>query len=133
MATRPLKDIIFKDLDITFAKHPITNQPAVLKNENAISRAVKNLVLTNKYERRFRPNVYSDVIASLFENFDPITVQIISNDVKNVVKNYEPRAELLRVNLVEDLDHNGFTISITYRPLNFKDLVIIDVFIERVR
>ena len=133
MATRPIKEILYKDLDITFAKHPITNQPAVLKNENAISRAVKNLVLTNKYERRFQPTVYSDVVASLFENFDPVTVQVIKNDIRNVIRNYEPRADLIRIDLHDNLELNGIDVTIVYRPLNAKELVNIAVFLERTR
>lgn len=129
----PLKEILYKDLDITFSMHPYTKQPAVLKNSNAISRAVKNLVLTNRNERLFQPYVYSNVVATLFENFDPITVQILKNDITNVIKNYEPRAEIIRLDVVENFDNNGLDVTIRYKPLNSKEVVEIDLFLERTR
>lgn len=133
MAITPLKQVIFKDLDIKFQAHPETGQLSVLKNHAAITRSIKNLVFTNKYESLFKPNVYSNVYASLFDNFDPITAQVLRNDVRDVINNYEPRAELISISLQEELDLNGITITVTYRPLNMAEPVTIDVFLERIR
>lgn len=129
----PLKEIIYKDLDLTFAKHPVTNQPAVLKNANAISRSIKNLVLTNRFERLFQPNTYSDVVATLFENFDPITVQILKNAIIDVIKNNEKRAQLMDVIINEDFDNNGLEVTVMYMPLNAREIVEVRIFLERTR
>jgi phage baseplate assembly protein W len=130
---RPIQDVVYADIDISFARHPVTKQLITLKNERSISQAVKNLVLTNSYERPFKPTLYGGVTEQLFDNFDPISMARMEEQVKTVLRNYEPRAELLNVNVNPDYDRNGFIISIFYRPLNKKEPVKIDVFLERVR
>lgn len=133
MSTRPLKEITFKDLGLSFDKHPLTNQPSVVKNENAISRSIKNLVLTSQYERLFQPFVFSDVKSSLFDNHDPITVQMIKTSIEDVIASYEPRAKLISVELVDRLELNAYEVTVTYMPLNTKSVVSVEMFLERIR
>lgn len=133
MTTRATKQNIFKDLNIKFSAHPETGQLTVLNNEAAISRAIRNLVLTNKYERLFQPTIYSNLPASLFENFGALQAQVLRNAIRDVINSYEPRAELLNITLRDDLDRNGIDVSIIYRPINSSVPVTINLLLERVR
>lgn len=130
-----IKEVIYKDLDFAFTAHPLTGDVQLLENTKAISRAVKNLVFTNKFEVPYEPALGSDVIKSLFENFDPIQTLILKNKIRDVITNYEPRVELIEILIsdAEALDRNEINIRIKYRDINAKDPVEIALFIEKVR
>jgi phage baseplate assembly protein W len=104
----------FKDLSMTFQVNPINYDLIVLKNENAIARSIRNLILTNTGERFFNQNLGSKINKSLFENLDEITASIIKSEVENVIKNYEPRVNLIDVSVKPDYDNNNFNVSVQY-------------------
>ena len=130
----PDKDItIFSDLDIGFIPHPITKQLTRKKNREAVRQSVKALVLTDFYERPFKSDVGCGIRRYLFELFTPATKQSMQNAVREVIANYEPRAELIDV-LVEDRpDLHAVTISVAFYIVNDPDPVVLDVILERVR
>lgn len=87
---RPFTDeIVFRDLDIQFTPHPVTKNIPQLTNDKAIARAVRNAVLTNKYERPYQPDLYTNVLYSLFEHFDTITANILKERIISTLKNFE--------------------------------------------
>jgi len=86
-----------------------------LKNENAIARAVRNIVLTTPGEKFFDPDFGSSVSEILFENVDDITAISIEDEIKSSLKNYEPRVELINVTVDPNFDENQFDVRITYR------------------
>lgn len=134
MTTKIKTAPIYRDLDLSFKPHPETGNLSVLTNENAIKQAVKNLVLTNKGERLFQPKIYSGVTGSLFDGFDPILLQKLRSAIRDVINNYEPRAELVRLDITDNLDEkNGIDITITLKPINLQSQIIIEVFLERIR
>ena len=130
-----INEVIFSDIDLKFKIHPVTSDVPLLKNIEAIKRSVKNLVLTNRYDKPYRPSIYGGVLDSLFENFDPILVMQLKDMIKTVLQ-YEPRATNVSVEaqeIISNLDRNGINISIQFQPINFTYNVTVDVFLEKIR
>ena len=88
----------YKDISMSFGINPITDDIITLKNETAISRSIRNLVLTNQGERFFEPDLGSNVQRSLFETMDDITASQIRDEIEESISNFEPRAKLLEGN-----------------------------------
>ena len=104
----------FKDLSMTFQVNPINYDLIALKNENAIARSIRNLVLTYPGERFFNPNLGSKVSRSLFENIDEISASIIKDEIENTINNYEPRVDLINVVVSPNYDNNEFNVTVNY-------------------
>ena len=105
----------FKDLSMSFKFNPLSGDLITLKNENAIARAVRNIVLTTPGEKFFDPDFGSSVGEILFENVDDITAVSIRDEIRSSLSNYEPRVELIDVNVDPNFDENQFDVLITYR------------------
>ena len=105
----------FKDLSISFKFNPLSGDLIALKNENAIARAVRNIVSTTPGEKFFDPDFGSSVSEILFENVDDITAISIKDEIKNCLQNYEPRIEIIDVKVDPNFDENQFDVIITYR------------------
>ena len=105
----------FKDLSMSFKFNPLSGDLIALNNENAIARAVRNIVLTSPGEKFFDPDFGSSVSEILFENVDDITAVSIEDEIKSCLDNYEPRVELINVNVDANFDENQFDVLITYR------------------
>lgn len=127
------QEILYSDLNLTFDAHPVTKTLSVLTNEEAIKRAVKNLVLTNKGERFYRSNIGPDVTRSLFENFSPITKAVLTNNIQNTLDNYELRAEVVDIRVQDQVDRHGLDITISIRPINLLKPIEVNIFLERIR
>ena len=111
----------FKDLSMSFKFNPLSGDLIALKNENAIARSVRNIVLTTPGEKIHDPYFGSNVNALLFENVDEISAVAIRDEIENSLKNYEPRIVLEEILVDPDYDMNQFDVTITYR------IVCIDV------
>ena len=105
----------FKDVSMSFKFNPLSGDLIALKNENAIARAVRNIVLTTPGEKFFDPDFGASVSEILFENVDDITAVSIEDEIKSSLKNYEPRVELINVTVDPNFDANQFDVRITYR------------------
>jgi phage baseplate assembly protein W len=105
----------FKDLSMSFQVNPLNYDLIALKNESAIARSVRNLVLTYPGERFFNENLGSKVSRSLFENVDEISASIIKDEIENTIRNYEPRVNLIEVIVSPNYDNNEFNVTINYR------------------
>ena len=105
----------FKDISMSFKFNPLSGDLISLSNENAIARAVRNIVLTTPGEKFFDPDFGSSVSEILFENVDDITAISIQDEIKNCLANYEPRVELIDVNVDPNFDENQFDVIISYR------------------
>ena len=104
----------FKDISMTFQANPLNDDLIAIKNENAIARSVKNIVFTLPGEKYFNPNFGSKISKVLFENIDDITASVIVDEIKESIRNFEPRVELLDVQSFPNFDNNQFDVSITY-------------------
>ena len=103
----------FKDVSLSFDRHPVTNDILVLKNEDAIKRSIRNLIQTMPSERFFNPYLGSEVKTSLFEFVDFGTSSILEEQIKIVIDNYEPRVENAKVVEVQRANDNSFEINVS--------------------
>ena len=127
------KSVVYKDFDIIFDRHPVTRKLNTLTNNDAVKRSLKNIILTNKFERAYSPNFGSDIKSRLFEQFDTNIADDIANDIEFAVANYEPRVQLIDVLVREVPDQHGIEITIKFRARNQVDVDQVDLFVERVR
>jgi phage baseplate assembly protein W len=104
----------FKDISMSFKINPLNNDLISIKNETAIARSVRNLILTTPGERFFNENLGSQVSKSLFENMDEITASVIKDEIENTINNYEPRVDLISVKVSPNYDYNEFNVTIEY-------------------
>jgi len=126
-------DTIFSDLDLAFIPHPVTGNITRKTDRDAVRQSVKSLILTDYYERPFKSDIGCSIRYYLFENFTPMIKQSMERAVREVIANYEPRANVIEV-LVEDrTDLNALTISVAFTIRNDPSPVILDVILERVR
>jgi len=123
----------WSDLDLDFNAHPVTKDISTKTDVEAVKRSIRNLILTNKYERPFQPQIDGGVTRHLFELATPLTYSDIESTIKNTVSNFEPRAEVISVDVSGDLDKNGFNVIINFKVLNTADPVTIELFLERLR
>jgi phage baseplate assembly protein W len=112
MATRISR--AFKDISLSFAKHPVTNDILVIKNEDAIKKSVTNLVRTILGERFFRPLIGTSVTSNLFELADEEVSIIMKEEIMTVLKNYEPRIVLRNIQARSLEDDNQINVEIEY-------------------
>ena len=108
------KSRAFKDISLSFSPHPVTRDLPVLVNERAISRSVRNLVETIPTERFFNSLIGTDIRDSLFENFTPLTVTVMEDQIRTTISNYEPRVNLLDVLVNPNPDDNDMNVTIKY-------------------
>ena len=111
----------FLDVSASFRVNPINADVIVTRNENAIARAIRNLVFTLPGEKPFQPLVGSNVSNLLFENLDRITASSIQSEIEDTLNNFEPRISLTTVEVEPNFDSNEFNCTITY------DIIGIDV------
>jgi len=104
----------FKDIDLSFKPHPVTNDLTIIRNESAIKKSIKNLVQTNLTERFFNLTIGSDVRNRLFDFVDVGTASLIEKQIELVIQNYEPRVDNLNINVDPRVDENSFDVTITF-------------------
>ena len=104
----------FKDVSMTFQANPLNLDLIGLKNENAIARSVRNIVFTLPGEKFFDENFGSRISATLFENIDDISANIIVDEITYSIERYEPRVDLINVEAFPDFDNNSFDVLIVY-------------------
>ena len=104
----------FKDISLSLQVNPLTYDLIDLKNETAIARSLRNLVFTLPGERFFNQNLGSKVSQSLFENIDDVSASILQDEIRNTIENYEPRVELIGVDVNPNYDDYEFNVTIRY-------------------
>ena len=131
----PVPKIVSKDFDLMFRRHPATGKLLVKKGDDSIKQSLKNLILTNRYERPFRPEFGGDVRRRLFDNFDSISTSDYGIQIETTIGNYEPRVILdpYSVVVIANPDQNRLAITITFRSAITLNDSTIDVNLNRVR
>lgn len=124
---------IYKDLDMTMTIHPIKKDVNKLTGEYAIINSVKNLLLTNYYERPFQPQLGANIRKLLFEPLDSVSATALNTEIQNTISNFEPRVLVLNCITKVNYQENGFNISLTFRLINSIKPITIDFFLERIR
>ena len=123
----------YKDLDLDFTRHPVTNDVIKIEDVNAVKRSVRNLVNTQFYERPFHPELGCGVRDLLFENFTPMTGIFIRRKIEEVLVNYEPRANISSIGVNEDADRNGISVEVNFYVLNLPNPVSVTTTLKRIR
>lgn len=128
----------YSDLDLDFIANPSTGDVVKKTGVDAIKRSLRSLIFTNFYDRPFRPYIGSNVQKLLFENINILTAGFLHDAVVEVIRNYEPRVQLLEdatdgVQVKVDNDRNGYTVTISFTVVNSGLPVTISIFLERLR
>ena len=123
----------WSDLDLDFNAHPVTKDIVTKTDVEAVKRSVRNLILTNRYERPFQPEIDGGVTRHLFHLSTPSTKYDIETAIKIAILNFEPTAEIISIIVAGDLDRNGFDVTINFRVINVPEPVTIELFLERLR
>jgi phage baseplate assembly protein W len=123
----------FRDLDLNFGIHPIKKDVTKHINEYAVINSVKNLVLTNFYERPFRPEIGSGVRNLLFEMVDTVTAAQLERAISEVIANFEPRVSVSKVVATPSPDDNRYAVELEFFIINNPNPISIDFFLERIR
>tara|TARA_B100001778_G_C17969935_1_gene354342 strand:+ start:55 stop:456 length:402 start_codon:yes stop_codon:yes gene_type:complete len=108
------KSRAFKDISLSFSPHPVTKDLPVLTNERAIVRSVRNLVETIPTERFFNTLLGTDIRGSLFENFSRTTVNVIEDQIRDSVRNFEPRVRNIGIEVTSFPDDNTFEVKVLF-------------------
>jgi phage baseplate assembly protein W len=133
MATTTRINQIFKDFDLAFASHPNTKDLVKKRDSDAIKQALKNLILTQYYERPFHSEIGSPVRALLFELATPLTAHAMQRGIEDVIRNFEPRVLLDNVNVIMRQDNNSCDVTITYTVVGLQTTEYLQLTLERTR
>ena len=130
-STRSAK--IYRDLDLDFTANSATKDIQTLSDVEAVKRSVRNLINTNHYERPFHPEIGSNLRAMLFENITPQMTHALSKQIDLLIRNFEPRARLVQINVQPFIERNGYRASTSFFVVNTPERVEIETFLERLR
>ena len=124
----------WKDLDLFFGKKQASKDINKVVNVQAVKRSIRNLVLLNHYEKPFHPEIGSGVRDMLFELMTPITAFILAKKIEDVIENFEPRAKLVGVRALPNLDRNEYEVTVEFYVVNTPtELVDLTIFLEVLR
>tara|TARA_Y100000004_G_C8924612_1_gene417035 strand:+ start:156 stop:548 length:393 start_codon:yes stop_codon:yes gene_type:complete len=124
----------FKDLSVTFKKHPVTDDLVVVKDKAAIIQSIRNLLLTQRGERPFQPDLGSNIYRTLFEPLDYVSGALIKQAIFETLGNYEPRISVDSVLVEPDVENNGYQVEISYIIVGRDDQPVnVDFFLESTR
>ena len=139
MKKRPLPAaltrVVNKDFDLQFRRHPLTGKLLMKKDDETVKQALKNLILTDRYERPFRPNYGGDIRSRLFDLHTSVTKSNYENLIETAIKNYEPRAILdnSSVSVLEYPDNNAMIVSIRFKNQTTLNELQLDINLNKVR
>ena len=124
----------YKDLDLFFDKKNVSKDITKITDIAAVKRSIRNLVLTNHYEKPFHPEIGSGVRDMLFEPMSALTAHVLTRKIEDVIENFEPRAKIIGVSAQPNLDRNEYRVTINFFVLNAPtELVDLTLFLERLR
>jgi len=127
------KENRFSDLDLDFTANPITGAISRKLDEEAVKRAVRNLIQLNRYEKPFHPEIDPGVRGLLFEIITPATAVLLQRRIVEVIQQYEPRIELLTVDVIDEIDQNQYDVTIQFRVVNRDEGIVVNLSLTRLR
>ena len=125
--------IFYSDIPTNFDIHPIKQDLVLITNEVAVKRSVRNLLLTDPYERFFNPGLGSGIRQTLFENIGQDTEYILKEKITETINNYEPRARLISVTAKGFPDDNAYEVTVVFSVVNNISPITLDFVLRRVR
>jgi phage baseplate assembly protein W len=127
------KNVKYSDISMGFGLNPFNGDVARIIEVDAVKRSLKSLILTNKYERLLDPDIGGDVRSFLFEHMSGMTTTAMEDYISDVIKNYEPRAIIERINVAADYDRNSYEVTIVFRINSVETPQALTIAVERVR
>ena len=127
---------VYRDISLYFTPNPVSGDVTQVTDVQDIKRSVRNLVMTNRFEKPFHPEIASHVRDLLFERFTPITFNLLRNRIETVLANYEPRVSVTDVEIDdtgEAIDGNELNVRIHFTLKNDPQIQSVDILLERVR
>ena len=124
---------IYADLDLDFMPHPLTGDLPMKYNEESIKRALRNLINTSKYDRKFHPEINSGVRDYLFEPMSLITALSVETHLKHLIAQHEPRVNLIDLEVVPNNDEQSYEVNITFSTINNIAPIQTKVYLQRIR
>ena len=124
----------FKDLSVTFKKHPVTDDLVQVKDKAAIVQAIQGILLTRKGERPFQPELGCDIQNMLFEPLDYASAGTIKQEIREAINRYERRVSVTQIICEPDFDNNGYNVEVQYTIVGRNDIpVAVEFILERTR
>lgn len=125
--------VIYSDIPVNFDVHPLKGDLILTTNEDAVKRSIRNLLLTDPYERFFNPKIGAGIRASLFENIGQDTEFLLKTQITETINNYEKRAQLYSVKVKAFPDQNAYNASIVFYLVNYTTPITLDLLLRRIR
>lgn len=126
-------DSVYSDFYKDLTRNPFSNDLALKVDEEAVKESLKNIILIDKGEKLFQPSFGGNIRAMLFELNSPVTIKLIQEQIKTTINNYEPRAQLIDVEVYSLIDDNKVAIKIIYSLRNREEPLQVEFILERVR
>mgnify|MGYP001179784635 FL=1 len=123
----------YSDLDLDFAKNPLSLDVNVKTDVEAVKRSIKNLIIPGRYERLFQPDLSAGVSGLLFEQLTPGTKNTIETRIRQTIQKNEPRANLRNVQVLEDFDNNELRVTVDFTVVNISRPVNLEFTLRRLR
>ena len=124
----------YTDLDLFFGKKSSDSDIQKVTDIQAVKRSIRNLVQLNTYDKPFHPEIAGGVREMLFENMSPVVSAMIARKIEDVIENFEPRARLVSVRSLPDLDRNAYEVVVEFFIVNAPtELVDLSLMLERLR
>jgi phage baseplate assembly protein W len=127
------KNQVYSDFLNDLNPHPITGDVVRYVNENAVNRSIRNLIFTNRGERLYQPNLGGDIYKILFEPMSTAVSQLLSQTIDSLIRDHEPRAKVLAIDVAPDYDGNAYMVTIQYMIINRQNPITLNVTLTRVR
>lgn len=124
---------LFSDLDLNFTPHPVTGDLTRRLDNDAIKQSIKNLLQIRHYEKPFHSEIGSPLNELLFEPITPITGLMTKRSIIDVISNFEPRVDIIDVEVISSEDQNSLYVNLVYRIVNTEQPLTLDFVLERTR
>lgn len=124
---------IFSDFLTDLNPHPVSGDIVKYTNENSVIRSIRNLLLTDRFERLYQPDIGTDIRKMLFEPMDAATAQNISVFTQQTITQFEPRAKIISINVVPDPENNRYIVSLVIAVINKQDPISFNITLDRIR
>lgn len=126
-------DELYSDLLTNFNKHPVSGMLLRFVNEKAVTRSIRNLIMTNPGERLYQPDIGSGIRALLFEPMTDYTAIELRRTIEETLRQYEPRAQILQISVVAREESNAYAVALIYALINKQEPISVNITLQRVR
>ena len=123
----------YKDLSFDFTANPQTGDVATVKDAVSVKRGIKNILLTQGFERLFQPEIGSGIKNILFEPMTPLTEQRLSDACRDAIEAWEKRASVIDITVISEEEYNRYRVAIKFSINNSLETEQVDVFLNRER